>query len=135
MNIFDKARIYCTISNFYRYSKELDQLLERLMQEGEVQGAKYDYGEVIFTLDNKNYVISTENFPTFDLDRILIYNGKDSNLYDDVITSVRPSKKMKIRFWEFLEKQDKIDAEILKMDWMERTQAINRMHLRELLKG
>ena len=135
MNIFDKARIYCTIFNFYRYSKELDQLLERLMQEGEVQGAKYDYGEVIFTLDNKKYVISTENFPSFDLDRILIYNGKDSNLYDDVITSVRPSKKMKIRFWEFLEKQDKIDAEILKMDWMERTQAINRMHLRELLKG
>ena len=135
MNIFDKARIYCTISNFYRYSKELDQLLERLMQEGEVQGAEYDYGEVIFTLDNKKYVISTENFPSFDLDRILIYNGKDSNLYDDVITSVRPSKKMKIRFWEFLEKQDKIDAEILKMDWMERTQAINRMHLRELLKG
>ena len=135
MNIFDKARIYCTIFNFYRYSKELDQLLERLMQEGEVQGAKYDYGEVIFTLDNKKYVISTENFPSFDLDRILIYNGKDSNLYDDVITSVRPSKKMKIRFWEFLEKQDKIDAEILKMDWMERTQAINRIHLRELLKG
>lgn len=135
MNIFDKARIYCTISNFYRYSKELDQLLERLIQEGEVQGAKYDYGEVIFTLDNKKYVISTEGFPIVDLDRILIYNGKDSNLYDDVITSVRPSKKMKIRFWEFLEKQDKIDAEILKMDWMERTQAINRMHLRELLKG
>lgn len=132
MNIFTKANIYCTTFFLYEYSKELDQLLEKLIQNGKVESVNYIYSQVSILIDDYKYIITTEGFPRHDLEEISIFKNNCPLTY---INNVRPSKKMKIRFWEFLETCENVDTNLLQADWMYRLHEINNENIRSLLKG
>lgn len=134
MNIFTKANVYCTTFFLYEYSKELDQLLEKLIQKGKVESVNYIYSQVSILMDDYKYVITTEGFPRHDLEEIRIYKN-DSPLTYKYISNVRPSKKMRIRFWEFLETYEDVDTNLLQAYWTDRLHEINNENIRSLLKG
>lgn len=138
MNIFTKARIYSTMFHSYSYSKELDQLLEELIQKGKVESVNYIYSSVTILKDGYKYKVSTEGFPTHDLDMIDVYDIKNiqhPQLKYKFISNVRPSKKMKVRFWEFLETCENVDTNLLQAYWTDRLHEINNENIRSLLKG
>lgn len=134
MNIFTKANVYCTTFFLYEYSKELDQLLEKLIQKGKVESVNYIYSQVSILMDDYKYVITTEGFPKHDLEEISIYKNYSRLMYK-YIDRVRPSKKMKIRFWEFLETCENVDTNLLQAYWTDRLHEINNENIRSLLKG
>lgn len=134
MNIFTKARIYSTTFFLYEYSKELDQLLEKLIENGKVESVNYIYSQVTFLMDDYRYVVTTEGFPRHDLEEISVYKS-DKLLTYKYISNVRPSKKMKVRFWEFLETCENVDTNLLQAYWTDRLHEINNEDIRSLLKG
>lgn len=134
MNIFTKANVYCTTFFLCEYSKELDQLLEKLIQKGKVESVNYENSQVTLLMDDYKYDISTEGFPISDLCAIVVYKSNNPLKYK-YIDRVRPSKKMKIRFWEFLETCENVDTNLLQAYWTDRLHEINNENIRSLLKG
>ena len=134
MNIFTKARIYCSMFHTSSYSKDLDQLLEKLIQKGKVENVNYINSEVTISIDDYKYDISTEGFPISDLCDIVVYKSNNPLKYK-YIHRVRPSKKMKVRFWEFLETCENVDTKILQAYWTDRLHEINNENIRSILKG
>lgn len=99
MNLLRKAHIFFNLQ-LYSHSKEVDALLWWLMHNTEIDHNKSDRWNVALRgPDGKIYKVWAANYPYGDLSECRTTWG------DFLWRNERPSRKVKIEFWEWIEQQ------------------------------
>lgn len=99
MNIFQKLNIILDIKN-YSYNPAVDKILLKLMEKG--KSVKHDEYYMTIEYNNSLYCLWLANFPYADLTSC---KKKHINSFSNttVYSTMRPSRKMQIMFWEWAE--------------------------------
>lgn len=99
MNIFQKLNIILDIKN-HRYNPAVDKILLKLIEKGKY--VKHDEYYMTIEYNNSLYCLWIANFPYADLTsckKVCNNSFSDTNVY----STMRPSRKVQIKFWEWAE--------------------------------
>lgn len=98
MTWWQKLRIW--LEDTPNYSRAVDELLEAFMAEGTVTAVDRSLFEVRIQYHDKEYAVYLYGNYGMSLKKCLVYDG-DS--WDTVYELMSPSRKVRLRFWEWLE--------------------------------
>ena len=102
MDFLDKVWDYLSIRS-PKYNPLIDALLEDVMNNGELFG--FRDGEVLVKVDGKIYSMEVIGYPHSDLGYVRQVTGFRPRDYT-VLFRGRPSRRVHIRFWEWLENRE-----------------------------
>ena len=97
LSFLEKLNIYFDMKN-YSYSSKVDEILESFMREGKF--IEFKYCTALLEYRGKQYEIWTANHPYASLSNLLEVGSerKRIRIYNDL----RPSRKMQVKFFEWL---------------------------------
>lgn len=98
MTRWQKFRIW--MEDTPNYSRAVDQLLEAFMAEGTVTAVDRSLFEVHIQYHDKEYAVYLYGNYGMSLKKCLVRNGAS---WDLVYEYMSPSRKVRLRFWEWLE--------------------------------
>lgn len=95
LSFLEKLNIYFDMKN-YSYSSKVDEILESFMQEGKF--IEFKYCTALLEYKGKQYEIWIANHPYASLSNLLEVGTERIRIYD----KLRPSRKMQVKFFEWL---------------------------------
>ena len=91
----EKLNIYFDLKN-YSYSPKVDEILESIIKEGKF--IKFEYCTALLEYKGKQYEIWIANHPYGSLSNLREVSPERYRIYDNL----RPSRKMQVKFFEWL---------------------------------
>lgn len=105
LSLGEKLNIYFDLKN-YSYSPKVDEILESIIKEGKF--IKLKYCTALLEYKGKQYEIWIANHPYASLSNLIEVSPKRLRIYDDL----RPSRKMQVKFFEWLCEQSGYTGEL-----------------------
>lgn len=95
LSLDEKLNIYLDLKN-YSYSRKVDEILESIIKEGKF--IKFEYCTALLEYKGKQYEIWIANHPYASLTNLLEVVPEKILIY----YKLRPSRKMQVKFFEWL---------------------------------
>ena len=108
LSILEKLNIYFDMKN-YSYSPKVDEILESIIKEGKF--IKFEYCTALLEYKRKQYEIWIANHPYGSLSNLREVSPERYRIYD----RLRPSRKMQVKFFEWLCEQSGYTGELEEM--------------------
>lgn len=95
LSFYEKLNIYFDLKN-YPYSPKVDEILESIIKEGKF--IKFKYCTALLEYRGKQYEIWIANHPYASLSNLIEVSPERYRIYDNL----RPSRKIQVKFFEWL---------------------------------
>lgn len=99
LSILEKLNIYFDMKN-YSYSSKVDEILESFMREGKF--IEFRYCTALLEYRGKQYEIWIANHPYASLSNLLEVGSERITERIRIYDKLRPSRKMQVKFFEWL---------------------------------